>query len=347
MQKTDLKSLSLEELTTFVKDIGEPPFRAKQIYKWLFKGVASFQEMTDLSEKLRSRLEEAAYINKLEILRKQISEEDGTIKYLFGLTDGESVESVVMRYHHGNTICVSTEVGCRMGCAFCASGIGGLIRRLRPSEMIDQILFAQKDSELDIQNVVLMGIGEPLDNFDNVIKFLYTINHPDALNIGMRHISLSTCGLVPEIEKLAKLRLGLTLSVSLHASNSITRSSIMPVNKRYDLPELMSACRRYFEETGRRISFEYALIEGKNDSIEDAKELAALLKGFPAHLNIIPVNSVEERSFKKPDERYIQKFVNDLSARGVNVTVRRKLGSDIDASCGQLRRKQQRESRQI
>ncbi|MDP4153177.1 MAG: 23S rRNA (adenine(2503)-C(2))-methyltransferase RlmN [Bacillota bacterium] len=340
MDKIDLKSLSFDELSEFLKSEGEPAFRAKQVFSWLYKGVTSFSEMTNLSKALREKLSEKCYINILEIEKKQVSKIDGTIKYLFRLMDGEHIETVVMKYEHGNTVCISTEVGCAMGCAFCASCLGGLVRRLTPSEMIDQIMFASKDSGYHIDNIVLMGIGEPLDNFDNVIKFLYNVNHKDGLNIGMRHISLSTCGLVPMIDKLAEYDFQLTLSVSLHASENERRSSIMPVNRRYNIDELMAACRRYFDKTGRRISFEYAIISGVNDSTDDARRLAGLIHSMAAHVNIIPVNSVAERGFVKPAADKIDAFINVLEKHGINATVRRRLGADIDAACGQLRHKQ-------
>jgi 23S rRNA (adenine2503-C2)-methyltransferase len=273
------------------------------------------------------------------VVRKQVSKLDGTTKYLWELSDGNCVESVLMRYHHGNTVCISTEVGCLMGCAFCASTHGGLVRRLEPFEMLDQVLFSQIDSGLPVSNIVLMGIGEPLDNFDHVMRFLELVNSPEGMNISMRHISLSTCGLVPKIDLLAEKKLQLTLSVSLHAPNDAVRNTIMPVNKAYPIEELIAACRRYYEATSRRISFEYAMIQGVNDTEEAAKELLRRMKGLPAHFNLIPLNHVEESPLKPSTRQAVARFQKLLEDGGITATVRRTLGSDIDASCGQLRRK--------
>ena len=278
-----------------------------------------------------------------EVARKQVSQKDGTIKYLWRLSDGNCVESVVMQYHHGNTVCISSEVGCLMGCKFCASTLGGLVRRLRPSELLDQVLFSQIDSGLPISNIVLMGIGEPLDNFDNVMRFLELVNSPDGLNIGMRHISLSTCGLVERIDRLAEENLQLTLSVSLHAPTDEIRSTIMPVNRRYNVQTLLAACKRYFEKTGRRISFEYAMIRGVNDTPEMAKLLASRLRGIAAHVNLIPLNDIPESPLKPSYPEVVQTFQKILEQHGIPATVRRTLGSDINASCGQLRRNFERE----
>ncbi|USF25568.1 putative dual-specificity RNA methyltransferase RlmN [Firmicutes bacterium ASF500] len=333
----DIKSMTLEELTAWLKDQGEPAFRAKQVFKWLYRGVTSFEEMTDLSKALRQRLAETALLTPPQVARKQVSREDGTIKYLWRLSDGNCVESVLMRYQHGNTVCISCQVGCRMGCAFCASTIAGKVRDLTPAEMADQVLFTQLDSGAPISNIVLMGIGEPLDNFDTVLRFLTLVNHPDGLNIGMRHISLSTCGLTRKIDKLAQHGLQLTLSVSLHAPDDETRSRIMPVNQGVGVERLMETCRRYFETTGRRISYEYAMIDGVNDADWQADLLAKRLKGAPAHVNLIPLNEVEESPLKP--SRRVAAFQKRLEGHGVTVTVRRRLGGDIDASCGQLRRK--------
>ena len=337
--KTDIKSMSPDEIKTELAAMGQPSFRAKQIFKWLNAGVKSFAEMTNIPKKLAVELAEKFYIPIPKILKKQVSKIDGTIKYLWELEDGNSVESVVMSYAHGNTICISTQVGCRMGCAFCASTIGGLVRCLRPSEMINQVLFAEIDSGKKISNIVLMGIGEPLDNFDNVIKFLSLINDPDGMNIGMRHISLSTCGLAEKVDKLGDYNLQLTLSVSLHAPDNSTRDKIMPVNKKYPVEKLLDSCREYFKKTGRRISFEYAMIDGVNDSHKHAKLLADRLAGTGSHVNLILLNYVDERSLKPSTPKALKDFMSILQERGINVTVRRKLGSDIDASCGQLRRK--------
>ena len=294
---------------------------------------------TNIPKKLAAELAEKFYICAPEILRKQVSQIDGTIKYLWRLEDGNSVESVVMSYAHGNTICISTQVGCRMGCAFCASTIGGLVRSLEPSEMVNQVLFAQKDSGKKISNIVLMGIGEPLDNFDNVIKFLSLINNPDGMNIGMRHISLSTCGLAEKVDKLGDYNLQLTLSVSLHAPDNSTRDRIMPVNKKYPVEQVLNSCSNYFKKTGRRISYEYAMIDGVNDTPEHARLLADRLAGTSSHVNLILLNYVDERSLRPSTPKALKEFTGILKERGVNVTVRRRLGSDIDASCGQLRRK--------
>lgn len=334
---TDLKSMNLEELTSFFKELGEPAFRAKQVFQWMHRGATSFDEMSNLSKALREKLNNQCYLTCPQVERKQVSAIDGTIKYLWRLMDGNCIETVLMRYKHGNTVCISCQVGCRMGCAFCASTLGGKIRDLTPSEMLDQVLFTQLDSGEPISNIVLMGIGEPLDNYDTVMRFLHLVNHPDGLNIGMRHISLSTCGLVEKIDKLAELGLQLTLSVSLHAPDDETRSKIMPVNRSVGVERLMDTCRRYFQTTGRRISYEYAMIDGVNDSDRQADLLASLLKGMPGHVNLIPLNDVAESPLK-PSKR-VTAFQKRLESHGVTVTVRRKLGGDIDASCGQLRRK--------
>lgn len=337
--KIDIKSLLPEELSAELAAMGEPGYRAKQIFTWLGRGAESFDEMTNLSKPLRAKLAERFFLTPPKVLRKQVSAEDGTIKYLWGLADGNAVETVVMRYHHGNTVCISTQVGCRQGCAFCASTIGGLVRRLEPYEMLDEVLFTQVDSGLPISHIVLMGIGEPLDNFDNVMRFLELVNSPEGMNISMRHISLSTCGLVPKIDELAKRKLQLTLSVSLHAPNDEVRDRIMPVNKAYPSEELLAACRRYYQATSRRISFEYAMIDGVNDRPEDAKELLRRLKGLPAHFNLIPLNHVEESPLKPSTRAAVAAFQKILEDGGITATVRRTLGGDIDASCGQLRRK--------
>ena len=338
---TDIKSMTQRELTDWLKERGEPAFRAKQLFLWLHRGAASFDEMTNLSKSLREKLAGECHITCPEVARKQVSALDGTVKYLWRLQDGNCIETVLMRYHHGNTVCISSQVGCRMGCAFCASTLGGKVRDLTPSEMLDQVLFTQLDSGLPISNIVLMGIGEPLDNFDTVLRFLELVNHPDGLNIGMRHISLSTCGLVDKIDKLAQHRLQLTLSVSLHAPDDETRSRIMPVNRGIGVERLFAACRRYFEVTGRRISYEYAMIDGVNDSDRQADLLAAHLKGTPGHVNLIPLNEVKESPLRP--SRRVAEFQKRLERQGVTVTVRRRLGGDIDASCGQLRRKAMRE----
>ena len=335
----NLKSMTLPELSALLKEMGQPAFRAKQLYGWLHRGVRSYEEMTNLPGALRAALAEKYPIHAPTVLRRQESQKDGTIKYLWQLSDGNCVETVLMRYHYGNTVCISTEVGCRMGCAFCASTIGGLVRKLEPFEMLDEVLFTQVDSGQPISHIVLMGIGEPLDNFDNVMRFLELVNSPEGMNISMRHISLSTCGLVPRIDELAKLKLQLTLSVSLHAPNDQIRNIIMPVNKAYPSQELLDACRRYYAETSRRISFEYAMIDGVNDSVENARELISRLRGLPAHFNLIPLNHVEESPLKPSSKAAVALFQKTLEDAGIPATVRRTLGGDIDASCGQLRRK--------
>ena len=334
---TDIKSMTQQELARFLKELGEPAFRAKQVFTWLHRGVTSFEDMTNLSKPLREKLAERCFITAPMVARKQESRLDGTIKYLWELSDGNCIETVLMQYHHGNTVCISSQVGCRMGCAFCASTIAGKVRDLRPSEMLDQVLFTQLDSGREVSNIVLMGIGEPLDNMENVLRFLELVNHPDGMNIGMRHISLSTCGVVPGIDALAEKELQLTLSVSLHAPDSETRSHIMPVNRAYDVELLFDACHRYFQRTGRRISFEYAMIDGVNDNDWQADLIAKKLRGMPGHVNLIPLNDVVESPYKP--SRRIAAFRKRLESHGVTATVRRSLGGDIDASCGQLRRK--------
>lgn len=341
--REDIKSMTLEEMTDALKAQGEPAFRAKQVFSWLHKGVKTFDEMRNLPKGLRETLSHAFYITAPEVERKQVSQQDGTVKYLWKLADGNCIETVLMQYHHGNTVCISSQVGCRMGCAFCASTIGGKVRDLTPSEILDQVLFTQLDSGLPISNIVLMGIGEPMDNLDNVLRFLTLVNHRDGLNIGMRHISLSTCGVVPGIERLAALGLQLTLSVSLHAPDSETRSKLMPVNKAYDVEQLFAACHDYFRKTGRRISFEYAMIDGVNDSDAQADWIAQKIAGMPGHVNLIPLNDVAESPLKP--SRRVRQFQQRLERHGVTATVRRSLGGDIDASCGQLRRKAMEEGK--
>ena len=339
----DIGSMTPEELAAWLKEQGEPAFRAKQIFHWLYRGVTSFDEMSDLSKALRQKLAGQCFLTVPKVVRKQVSQLDGTIKYLWELADGNCSETVPMRYKHGNTVCISCQVGCRMGCAFCASTLAGKVRDLTPAEMIAQVLFTQLDSGEPVSNIVLMGIGEPLDNFDTVMKFLTLVNHPEGLNIGMRHISLSTCGLTDKIDKLAQRGLQLTLSVSLHAPDDETRSKIMPVNRSVGVEKLMETCRRYFQTTGRRISYEYAMIDGVNDSDWQADLLASRLKGTPGHVNLIPLNDVEESPLKP--SRRVAAFQKRLERHGVTVTVRRKLGGDIDASCGQLRRKAMKEDK--
>ena len=338
-----LKSMTQPEIAAVLKEMNQPAFRAKQVYTWLHKGVRSYEEMTNLPKSLRDALTQSYPLCPPQVVRRQESARDGTIKYLWRLSDGNCVETVLMRYHYGNTVCISTEVGCAMGCAFCASTLGGLVRRLEPCEMLDQVLFTQVDSGLPISHIVLMGIGEPLDNFDNVMRFLELVNSPDGMNISMRHISLSTCGLVPKIDMLAQKKLQLTLSVSLHAPSDEIRNTIMPVNKAYPTEELLQACRRYYAATNRRISCEYAMIDGVNDSQEDARLLIKRLKGLPAHMNLIPLNHVEESPLKPSSRKAVLRFQQILEEGGIPATVRRTLGGDIDASCGQLRRKYTKE----
>ncbi len=333
-----LQSMTVPEIAQVLRQIGQPSFRAKQIFSWLHKGVRDYDAMTNLPLSLRQILAQSYPLYTPQVLRRQQSAKDGTIKYLWRLADGNCVETVLMQYHYGNSVCISTEVGCKMGCAFCASTLAGFVRQLEPFEMLDQVLFTQLDSGLPISHIVLMGIGEPLDNFDNVMRFLKLVNAPEGMHISMRHISLSTCGLVPMIDVLAEKKLQLTLSVSLHAPTDEIRNTIMPVNRAYPTEQLLSACRRYYQATGRRISFEYAMIGGVNDTPEAAKTLLRRLKGLPAHINLIPLNHVEESPLKPSTKQAVAQFQKILEDGGVPATVRRTLGGDIDASCGQLRR---------
>ena len=343
MEKTDIKSLNLEELTAFVESLGEKKFRAKQIYEWMHrKHVASFSEMTNLPSALRQKLTENYSLTELKVERKLVSKLDGTVKYLYRLPDGEYVETVLMKYQHGNSICVSSQVGCKMGCAFCASTKAGFVRNLSAGEILDQVYQTERDLKLRISHIVMMGIGEPLDNFQNVVTFLRLINSPFGANISLRNVSLSTCGLVDKIDELSKLKLGITLSVSLHAGENETRDRMMPVNRKYPIEILLAACKRYTDETNRRISFEYALIKGENDSMEDAHRLAHLLKGQLCHVNLIPVNEVKETNFHKSGKEHIYRFQKELMRLGINATIRRTLGADISAACGQLRREKNR-----
>lgn len=336
MEKKDILSLSREELASELSAMGEKAFRAKQIYEWLHtKRVTDFSQMSNISAQLREELSKKFCIKSLIIKKRLVSNIDNTVKYLYGLSDGEAVETVLMEYKHGNSLCISSQVGCKMGCRFCASTIAGFVRNLEPSEMLLQIYETERDSGRHVDSIVLMGIGEPLDNFDNVMKFLSLLNDEGG-GMSLRHISLSTCGVVDKIYKLAELKTGLTLSISLHAATNEKRSAIMPINKRFDLGQLMTACRDYFKKTGRRISFEYSLIEGVNDTDESADELIKLLGGMNCHVNLIPINEIREREFKK--SRYVEKFRKRLTDAGINATVRRTLGADINAACGQLRR---------
>lgn len=343
INKTDIASMTKAELCEYFKSLGEPKFRAEQVFSWISRG-ASFDEMTNLSKVLREKLKENCLDTLPKVKEKLVSKIDGTVKYLFELYDGSCIESVFMKYKHGNTICISSQVGCRMGCRFCASTIGGKVRDLLPSELLGQVIAAERDSGESISNIVMMGIGEPLDNYDNVIRFLKLVNAEGGLNIGYRHISLSTCGIVPKILALAEEELPITLSISLHAANDEKRSEIMPVNNKWKIAELLSACVEYYKKCGRRISFEYTLIAGKNDSREDAEELGRLLKrafagtGAPIHVNLIRVNEVKETGFKKGSEESAKEFGDRLSDFGIVATLRRRLGADVNAACGQLRR---------
>ncbi len=339
MEKIDILSFDLHELTLFLEELKQPKFRAKQIFKWLHSGVEDFDQMTDIPKNLRELLNEKCYIATAKIIKKYVSQIDSTVKYVYELYDGEYIESVLMKYKHGYTVCISTQVGCRMGCAFCASGIDGLFRNLTPSEMLAQILKAETDNNIRVSNIVMMGMGEPLDNFDNSIKFLKLVSCDEGINIGLRHISLSTSGVVSGIKKLAEYNFPITLSISLHAPFDSIRTNMMKVNKSWNIGELLNACREYQKVTTRRISFEYALIEGVNDSVVCADKLAEILKGIMCHVNLIPANPVKENSFKKPNLAKIYAFQKRLTYNGINATVRRTLGADIDASCGQLRRK--------
>ncbi|MBO5929652.1 MAG: 23S rRNA (adenine(2503)-C(2))-methyltransferase RlmN [Clostridia bacterium] len=339
----DIKSLTREEITALLVQQGYPAYRGGQVAQWLDKGCTSFDEMTDLPPKLREELNRQFIIPSVSILQKLQSSLDETTKYLFGLYDGETVESVLMSYHHGWSQCLSTQVGCRMGCSFCATGMGGLSRNLLPAEMMSQIETAQKDRSIRVSSVVLMGMGEPLDNYDNVLRFLHMLSEPSGVHIGMRHISLSTCGLVDGIYRLMEEKLQLTLSVSLHAPNNDIRSTLMPINRRWPIEELLKACREYIKATGRRISFEYAMIDGVNDSDACAEELAARLRGMLCHVNLIPANSVSGASHRRSSQARLQQFSKILGNHGLTVTVRRTLGADINASCGQLKRKHREE----
>ena len=341
----NLKNLTQPELADILKELGQPKFRTKQVYTWLHKGGRSYDERTNLPKGRRDTLAQQYPINAPKVVRKQESKKDGTIKYLWELSDGNCVETVLMRYNYGNTVCISTEVGCRMGCAFCASTIGGLVRRREPYEMLDEVLFTQIDSGLPISRIVLMGIGEPLDNFDNVMRFLELVNSPDGMNISMRHISLSTCGLIPKIDELAAKKLQISLAISLHGPNNEIRNQVMPVNKAYPIEDLLEACRRYYAATSRRIHFEYAMIDGVNDRDEDAREILRRMKGLPAHFNLIPLTHVEESPLQPSSKTQVARFQKLLEAGGITATVRRTLGGDIDASCGQLRRKHIKESK--
>ncbi len=333
----NLKDYTISELEEILLNLGEPKFRAKQIFKWLYDGAESYDEMTNIPKSLKEKLADKYSVACLKIKQKFVSDIDETRRYLLELDDGNFIESVLMKYHHGYTICVSSQVGCAMGCAFCASTKGGKVRNLEVSEIIGQVMTVQKDLGERISNIVMMGMGEPLDNFDNVMRFLEIVNHPLGMNIGHRHISLSTCGIVPKILELADKKLQITLSISLHASNDEKRSDIMPINRRYNIKELLSACRYYIEKTNRRISFEYTLINGVNDTIDEAEELLSLISGMLCHVNLIPVNAVEGTGFSASGKKATEAFRTHLEKGGVSATIRREMGADISAACGQLR----------
>ena len=340
MEKKDIASYSFEELQEEMLAIGEKGFRSRQIYSWIHeKLVDDFEEMTNLPKALRQKLEEEYEIRRVEMEKRQISKIDGTNKFLFCLKDGNMVESVLMKYKHGNSVCISSQVGCRMGCRFCASTLDGLERNLTPSEMLRQVYQIQKITGERVSNIVIMGTGEPLDNYDNFLKFIHMVSDEHGLNISQRNITASTCGIVPNIRRLAEEKLQITLALSLHGSNQEKRRSLMPVANKYELQEVLEACDYYFEKTGRRITFEYSLVHGVNDTPEDAKELMGILKDRNCHLNLIPVNPIKERNYEKPDKKSAENFKNKLEKNGINVTIRREMGSDIDGACGQLRRK--------
>ncbi len=337
--KKDLKSLNLEQLTEELLNIGEKKFRAKQVYSWIHeKLVDSFDEMTNLSKDLREKLNANYTLNSMDVVAVQTSKIDGTQKYLFRLHDGHVVESVLMRYHHGNSVCISSQVGCLMGCRFCASTIGGKVRDLAASEMLGQIYKIQKISEERVHNVVVMGTGEPLDNYDNLVQFIKMLTDENGLNISQRNLTVSTCGIVPKIRQLAEEKFQMTLALSLHATTQEKRKQLMPIANKYDLKEVLDACHYYYEQTGRRITFEYSLVGGVNDTKEDAQELTKLIGKFPCHVNLIPVNPIKERDFVQPNKQECQAFRNKLEKNGINVTIRREMGRDIDGACGQLRK---------
>lgn len=338
--KIDIKSMNLAELTEFVASIGEKAFRAKQLYQWLHvKQVYAFDDMTNLSKAFREKLDEVSFITNLKQEQVQISQIDGTRKYLFLLEDGNVIESVLMRYKHGNSVCISSQVGCRMGCRFCASTLDGLVRGLRPSEMIDQIYKIGQDIGERISNVVVMGTGEPMDNYDNLLKFITLLTDENGLNISQRNLTVSTCGIVPRMRQLADEKLSITLALSLHASNQKKRLELMPVANKYDIHDVIDACKYYFDQTGRRVTFEYSLVGGVNDTDEDARELSQLIHGMNCHVNLIPVNPIKERDYVQSNAAVIAAFKNKLEKNGINVTVRREMGRDIDGACGQLRKR--------
>ena len=339
MELTDIKSQTLEELKKTVEALGEKPFRAKQLYEWMHVKLAeSYEEMTNLPKTFREKLRGSCTLTTLTALEVQTSQIDGTQKYLFALHDGNVVESVLMRYKHGNSVCISSQVGCKMGCRFCASTIGGWNRNLTPAEMLEQIYRIQKNSGERVSNVVVMGTGEPLDNYDTLLRFIHMISDENGLHISQRNLTVSTCGIVPKMEALAEEKLQITLALSLHASSQEKREALMPIAKKYTITQVLDACRNYYEKTGRRITFEYALVGGENDSQEDARRLAQLIKGLNCHVNLIPVNPIKERSYVRSDKKVIEKFQNKLEKYQINVTIRREMGRDIDGACGQLRK---------
>ena len=339
MEKIDIKSLSMEELNETIQNMGEKPFRAKQIYEWLHqKAVMDFDEMTNLSKKLRDRLKEECYIADMKLFDRLVSKDGSTSKFLFGLRDGSVIESVLMKYHHGNSVCISSQVGCRMGCRFCASTLGGLERNLTVSEMLGQIYAIQNISGERVSNVVIMGTGEPMDNYDNFVKFVRMLTDEQGYHISQRNITVSTCGIVERIRQLADEKFAITLAISLHAPNDEARKELMPVANKYSIAEILEACDYYFEKTGRRISFEYSLVQGVNDSEECARELGKLLGKRNCHVNLIPVNPIKERDYKNSKNEFVQNFKMTLEKLGINATIRREMGRDIDAACGQLRR---------
>ena len=338
-KKVDMKSMNMEELVKFIEELGEKKFRAKQIYEWIhIKHVKSFEEMTNISKKFAEQLNEVCTLTSLEKADVQIAKMDGTRKYLFALEDGNVIESVLMRYKHGNSVCISSQVGCRMGCRFCASTLDGLVRGLTPAEMVDQIYQISKDTGERISNVVVMGTGEPLDNYDNLLRFIELLTDENGLNISQRNVTVSTCGIVPKIRELAEQKLSITLALSLHASNQKKRLELMPIANKYEIHEVIEACQYYFEQTGRRVTFEYSLVGGVNDSKEDARELLQLVKGMNCHINLIPVNPIKERSYVQSNAQVIAAFKNRIEKAGLNATIRREMGRDIDGACGQLRK---------
>ena len=344
--KIDIKSMNLAELTEFVAGIGEKAFRAKQLYQWLHvKQVYAFSDMTNLSKTFRGKLDEVSYITDLKQEQVQISQIDGTRKYLFLLEDGNVIESVLMRYKHGNSVCISSQVGCRMGCRFCASTLDGLVRGLKPSEMIDQIYKIGQDIGERISNVVVMGTGEPMDNYDNLLQFITLLTDENGLNISQRNLTVSTCGIVPRMRQLADEKLSITLALSLHASNQKKRLELMPVANKYDIHDVIDACKYYFDQTGRRVTFEYSLVGGVNDTDEDARELSQLIHGMNCHVNLIPVNPIKERDYVQSNAAVVAAFRNKLEKNGINVTVRREMGRDIDGACGQLRKRYMNEEK--